>query len=43
VAAVQLPRYQASLVSPVDQAVTATLGDTIELGSKSADVREPIT
>ena len=41
VAAVQLPRDQAPAVSPVEQAVAATLGDTVELSSQSADVGEP--
>jgi hypothetical protein len=41
VAAVALPRDQAPAVSPVEQVAAATLGDTVELSSQSADVGEP--
>jgi hypothetical protein len=40
VAAVELPRDQAPAISPVEQAVATTLGNTVELSGQSADVGE---
>jgi len=37
VAVVELPRYQAPLVSPFEEPLTRALGDTVELGGQSAD------
>lgn len=40
VAVVELPRHQAAAIPPIKQALPTTLGDTIELGSETTEVRD---
>ncbi len=40
VAVVELPRHQAAAIPPIKQALPTPLGDTVELGSQAAEVRE---
>ena len=40
VAVVELPRHEAPAIPPIEQAVASSLGDTVELRSQAAEVRE---
>jgi hypothetical protein len=41
VAAIELAGHQAAAVSPIEQTVAATLGDTVELRGQVAEVGKP--